>query len=156
MASLVVIGIAISLVQSHGTAPDRSPALWQYLLILCLGAVITPVVSRIGYRTDALSPALDAEAARSQATARFQQLMILRFALCESVAIVSIALAFASRPPAITVYLLGAVISLLLMAVHVWPSQRVVDQVQQRLDRDGGRSELAAVLNGEASGSGAS
>ncbi|MDT4934391.1 MAG: hypothetical protein QOK11_2283, partial [Pseudonocardiales bacterium] len=55
---------------------------------------------------------------------------------------------FAVRAATVTPYLLGAAISLVLMGLHVWPSERVIARVQENLDRDGGRSELATALRG--------
>lgn len=75
--------------------------------------------------------------------------MILRFALAESVAIVSIALTFAVTLTSVLIYLLGAAISLTLMAVHVWPSDRIIERVEQNLDREGGRSLLATAMSGD-------
>jgi hypothetical protein len=80
----------------------------------------------------------------------YQQSMILRFALSESVAIVAIALVFAGRSNTILPYLVAALIAELLMAYHVWPSENLINRVQQRLDRNGSRSELAKAVSGTA------
>lgn len=76
----------------------------------------------------------------------FQQSMVRRFAMSQAVAIVSIALLFASSSNTVLPYVLGAGISFVLLAWHVWPSSRVVDRVRRRLDRAGGHSDLAQVL----------
>lgn len=152
MGALVVIGIAIppalASKRNRLPKPTGSTPLWPFVVILVLGVAVAVAIAVVGYRTPALSSSAEETASPSRSIAIFQQLMFLRFALAESVAIVSIALAFAITPTSITIYLLGAGISFVLMLVHVWPSQRLVDKVQAVLDRDGGRSDLSAALFG--------
>ena len=154
MAALFVIGIAIppelASKRNQLPKPTGSTPLWPFVVILVLGAIVAVAIAVVGYRTPAQSSSYDEAASPSRSIAVFQQLMFLRFALAESVAIVSIALAFAITPPTFTIYLLGAAISFVLMLVHVWPSRRLVDKVQSVLDRDGGRSDLSAALFGNA------
>jgi hypothetical protein len=64
------------------------------------------------------------------------------------VVIVAIALLFAGNSNTVLPYLVAAVIAELLMAYHVWPSTSLISRVQQRLDRNGGQSDLANALNG--------
>jgi hypothetical protein len=66
------------------------------------------------------------------------------------VALVAVVAAFVVEPRTAMTYIVGGTLSLLLMAWHVWPSDRLVRRVEQQLDRDGGSSRLATVLTGSA------
>lgn len=67
--------------------------------------------------------------------------MILRFALSEVIAIASLVAAFVVEGGILT-YAVGAVVSLVLMAVHVWPSARPVGRVADALEAAGRRTTL--------------
>jgi hypothetical protein len=69
-------------------------------------------------------------------------LMIMRFAIAEFVAIASVAAAFVLPDGSILTYLGGAVVSLVLMVVHVWPGARPVGKVADALEAGGRRSGL--------------
>jgi hypothetical protein len=75
----------------------------------------------------------------------FRSTLMLRLALAESVAIIGLALAFVAGRT-VLLYDLGAAISVLLLAVHVWPSLRTVDKILARLEADGARTGLREVL----------
>jgi len=147
MSALVVIGVALSSVFA-GRHHQGSIPIWPFLVLVAEAAVAAVAIQLIGYRVPPLPSGLAADEARSRGLLAFQQSMILRFALAESVALVAIVLSFAVRAATVTPYLLGAAISLVLMGLHVWPSERVIARVQENLDRDGGRSELATALRG--------
>ncbi len=157
MVAPVIIAVALAFVVGHSST-DRygnpvqthAPGVGLYVAILVLGVVATALVQLVGYRIAPLRATLGQAEARSTAVRVYQQSMILRFALSESVMIVAIALLFADRSDTIVPYLVGAVISELLMAYHVWPSESLISRVQQRLDRDGARSDLGSTLTGTA------
>lgn len=158
MAAPVVIGIALSfMVYSHPHV-DRSghlvhphtPGVWMYGTIVALGVIVAGLAQTFGYRIPALQPGLDSAEARASGLRLYQTSAIRRFALSELVVIVAIVLLFVGRSNTILPYVVAAAITELLMAYHVWPSERLIDRVQQRLDRDGGRSDLANALNGTA------
>lgn len=156
MGALVVIGVALSF--TVGSHTDRNgnpvhthaPGVWMYAVIVALGVVAAVLVQTFGYRIPALQPNMDSSEARATALRVYQQSMLLRFALSESVAIVAIALLFAGRSNTILPYFVAALIAELLLAYHVWPSESLISRVQQRLDRNGGRSDLANAVNGTA------
>ncbi len=106
------------------------------------------VASTVGYRVPAVAAGTPPDVARGAAHAAYQQSMVLRFAVCESGAIIALVLAFALTPQTAMTYLVGAVLSLLLMLWHVWPSRRLVAKVEALLDADGGRSGLQDTLYG--------
>jgi hypothetical protein len=79
--------------------------------------------------------------------------MMLRFALCEAVAIIALAASFVVEPQTAKTYLVGGTLSLALLLWHVWPSERITRRLETQLDRDGGHSGLAAALHGRRAGS---
>ena len=58
-------------------------------------------------------------------------------ALAEIPLLVSMALAFVTSDGGFYVVLLGAVVSVVLLLVHVWPTERSVDRVADSLERGG-------------------
>lgn len=157
MGALVFIGVALSFtVGGHQTDRNgnpvhtHAPGVSMYAIIVALGVLAAVLVQTFGYRIPALAPNLDSSAARATALRAYQRSMLLRFALSESVAIVAIALLFADRSNTILPYLVAALIAELLLAYHVWPSAGLISRVQQRLDRNGGRSDLTNAMNGTA------
>lgn len=155
MGALVVIGVALSFMVGAQTTDragnpvqTQTPSVWMYVVILVLGLIAAGLVQTFGYRFPALPPNQEPAVARATAVRVYQQSMIRRFALSESVAIVAIALLFAYRSNTILPYVVAGVIAELLMAYHVWPSESLISRVEQRLDRNGGRSELGNALNG--------
>jgi hypothetical protein len=77
---------------------------------------------------------------------------MLRFALCEAVALVALVGTFALEPQTGMTYLVGATFALALLAWHVWPGERTTRRVEEQLDREGGRSGLADALSGHRPG----
>ncbi|MEO8888552.1 MAG: hypothetical protein ABI301_06010 [Jatrophihabitantaceae bacterium] len=151
MAALVVIGLVLSFVVTSGARrPGETMPVWPYGAVLAVGALAALLILVAGYRVSPVPPGLDAAEARKSGVAAFMQSTMIRLALSESVAFVSIVLMFSARPRSVQIYYLGGAATLVLMAYHVWPGQRVIERVQQNLDRDGGRSDLASVLAGQA------
>ena len=138
MGALVVMGVALSFVLPR----EGSFPVVVLLVQLVAGVVVHVLLDAVGYRTPPLATGLTEEAAVAQARARWQAGMILRFALAELIAIVSIAAAFVLPEGDITVYLGGAVVSLVLMVVHVWPGARPVGKAATALEAGGTRSGL--------------
>ncbi len=140
VAALFLMAVALSLVLGFA-----APPLWTVVLLLVLGVVAHLALDRIGYRVPAISPSLPAEEMRSAAVRAFQSSLMRRLAVAESVAIVGLLLAFAGGRT-VLVYDLGAAISVLLLALHVWPSLRTVDRVVGQLERDGADTGLRGML----------
>lgn len=138
MGALVMIGVALAFV----LPPDGSPSVVVLLVQLVAGVGVHGVLEAIGYRTPALATNLTEEAAAAEARTRWQAGMILRFAIAESIAIASIAAAFVLPDGDLSVYLGGALVALVLMAVHVWPGARPVGRIADALEADGRRSGL--------------
>ncbi len=151
MSALVIIGIAVAAVLGHpkaGAAADHSASGWVYAVIVVLGVGAAGIVQAVGYQVPALSPGLDESEARRSGLQTYQQTMFLRFAISETVAIIALALTFSQNSSSVLPYVLAAAISMALMAYHVWPSDSLIERVQARLDRNGGRSRLADVMYG--------
>ena len=140
VAALFLMAVALSFVLGF-----TAPPLWAVVLLLVLGAVVHLALDRVGYRLEPISPTLPAEEARTAAVRAFQGSLMRRLALAESVAIIGLVVAFVGGRT-VLVYDLGAALSVLLLALHVWPSMRTVDRVVEQLDRDGARTGLRELL----------
>ena len=137
MAALVFIGISLFFVL--GT--DTTPPTWVPLAQLAAGVAIHFAVEAIGYRVQPLDPSMSDEDAATAARTRWQSSMILRFALIEVLALASLVAAFVIDGGVWT-YAVGALVSLVLMAVHVWPAARSVGKTADALEAQGQASFL--------------
>ena len=137
MAGLVLIGFALFFVL--GT--KDTPPLWLVLAQLAAGAGVHVLLESIGYRARPLDPQLSDADAEQAAAAAWQSSMMLRFALSEAIAILSLVAAFVLEG-GIVAYAVGAVVSLALMAVHVWPWSRPVGKVADALEAAGRTTHL--------------
>ncbi|GAA4121126.1 hypothetical protein GCM10022415_23540 [Knoellia locipacati] len=137
MGALVFIGIAMFFV----LGADDTPPVWLVVAQVAAGVVVHLVIEAVGYRVQPLDPGLSDADAGTAARARWQSSMILRFALSEVIAIASLVAAFVLEG-GILAYAVGAVVSLVLMAVHVWPGARPVGKVAIALEAAGRRSTL--------------
>lgn len=148
MGALVVIGVALSVVLP---APG-SVSLTVLAVQVAAGIAAHLLIESVGYRTPALSTSLTDDEAAAQARARWQAVMIMRFAIAEFVAIASVAAAFVLPDGSILTYLGGAVVSLALMVVHVWPGARPVGKVADALEAGGRHSGLREAFGRSAPG----
>jgi hypothetical protein len=140
VGALFLMAVALMFVLGFG-----APALWAVAVLVLLGVAAYAAIETVGYRVKPISPQLTADEAREAAMNAFRSSLMTRLTIAESVAIVGIALAFVGGRT-VLLYDLGAAISVLLLAVHVWPSLRTVDKVVARLEADGARSGLREVL----------
>jgi hypothetical protein len=140
VAALFLMAVAMSVVLGFG-----APPLWAVVLLLVLGAAVALLVDRTGYHVVPVDPTLSVEDARAAAVRAFQSSLMRRLALAESVAIVSLVLAFVAGRT-VLLYDLGAAITALLLALHVWPSLRSVDRVVAGLEQDGARTGLRELM----------
>jgi F0F1-type ATP synthase membrane subunit c/vacuolar-type H+-ATPase subunit K len=150
MAGLVVFTLVFSFVL--GT--DGYPPTWVAWALGALAVVSFLLSNAIGYNVPAIAPGTPPEEAAGTARGSFQTSMFTRLALSEAVAIIAVVLAFVVVPRTVMTVVIGVVLSLALFAWHVWPSERVITKVEQRLDRDGGRSYLSDTLHGRPAGQG--
>jgi hypothetical protein len=103
---------------------------------------------RLGFNLKPIPAGTPPAQAMAMAAAEFRSSTYLRFFLSQLVALVALSLSFAVLPASWMTYLVGAVLTLVLVRVNVWPSPVVVRKAQRRLDRDGGRSFLHDALFG--------
>lgn len=151
IGSLVTLGLVLFLVLD----PRAYPPVWLAAALGVMAVAAHVVVEAVGYRVPPIDPDAKAEEIRRGALAAYQNSTVVRFAICESVAMVAVVAAFVVEPQAAKTYLVGGTLSLLLLLWHVWPSERVIRRVEQALDRRGGRSGLSEAMHGRAPGTAA-
>lgn len=142
MLALVIIPVALYFVVSTDEEALQMPSLALLVALPVAGVLVHVAVEAVGYRTQPIAPGTPEDEARSQSVARWQAQMVQRFALCEVIAIVSIALCFVVSPGGYVLTLVGCATSLVLMAVHVFPWSRPVNRFTDSLEKDGARSGL--------------
>ena len=96
----------------------------------------------IGYRPAPLHVETTEAEARVASVRAFTSGTVLRLALCESIAMGSVVAAFLVESGGYAALLTGALISLVLLAVHAWPGSGPIDKTVLSLERDGARSYL--------------
>ncbi len=142
-----IICLSMWFVLSGTFAGDETPFPWLFLAVVAaLGVVVGLVITVIGYRAAPLPTGLPAAEAAARARTAYTSRLFLRMALAEIPLLVSMALAFVTSRDGFYVVLLGAVVSVVLMLVHVWPTERSVDRVADSLERGGTRSYLREAL----------
>jgi hypothetical protein len=139
IGALFLMAVALMFVLGLGAPPMLSVA-----LLLLLGAGAYFLLESVGYRVKAVDPNQSEDAARQEGMKQFQSSLMRRLAVAESVAVIGILLAFLAKT--VIIYDVGASISILLLMIHVWPSERSVDRVVTSLERDGARTGLREML----------
>jgi hypothetical protein len=145
LGSQIVMLLAVS--AALGATAFDEPPLWALVVVVIVGAAEAVVLSVFGYRVPAIAPGMPDDERRSAVVRAVQSSTVLRFAIAEAVAIISVALAFVVGDGGAVVCTIGVAISLTLSALHVWPSERVVARIREGLERDGGVSHLDEVLD---------
>jgi hypothetical protein len=139
IGALFLMAVALMFVLGLGPPPIASVS-----LLLMLGAGAYFVIERVGYRVTPIDATLSVDAARQEGMKQFQASVMRRLALAESIAVIGLLLAFIAKT--VLVYDVGASVSILLLVVHVWPSERSVDRVVTNLERGGARTGLREML----------
>lgn len=151
--SPIVIGVAISFVL--GAEDDAFTVLPVVLLVQLVAALMVHgVVELVGYRLAPFDRRTTPADARAQLVRRLQPSVIVRFALCESVLIVSLAVAFIVEEGGFVVALTGIVLSEILFAVHVILWRRPLTKMVNALEAGGAYSGLREPLGLPMSGPG--
>ena len=128
-----------------GSLGDEFP--WPFLAVVAVSGVIVGwVISVIGYRAAPLPPGMPGPDAAARSRSAYTSTLFIRLALAEVPLLVSMALAFVTLTGGFYVVLLGAAVSIVLMLIHVWPTERSVDRVADSLERGGTRSHLREAL----------
>lgn len=140
VGALFLMAVALSFVLGFG-----APPLWAVVVLLALGVLAHLVMESRGYRAAPVPLSLDRDAARAAGMAAFRSTLVMRLAISESVAFIGLVLAFAAGKT-VLIYDVGAAVTVLLMALHVWPSLRTVDRVVANLEKDGADTGLRELL----------
>ena len=140
-AAPVLIGVVLYF--ALGTAEDgmANPPAWVPLGQLAYALIVLVLAETIGYRTVPAETG-EAQVVGNVSAMAYQSATILRFVLCESLAIISIALAFVLVPSTFLTYALGGLLCAALILFEVFPSERSVARTQASLEREGRPSHL--------------
>jgi hypothetical protein len=144
MSMVVVLGVIVYL-----SVPDADLALPSEYVMggqVVAGVAIALILSTIGFRVAPITPGTTPEQAKAEALQKHQMSVILRLALSELIALVSVTLAFILTEGQLMTYVIGGVISLVLMAVFAYPSASNIRRVEASLDSAGAQSRLAATF----------
>lgn len=139
--TLVVLGVVAWFAVGAEDAAT-APPMWLVVAQLVVGVVVFAMCETVGYRTPAIAPGASPEEARRTSQQALTSSTFVRAALCESIALVSLAVAFVIPHGGVLGYAVGAAVSIALLLVHAWPGQRVIERIATSLERDGGRSGL--------------
>lgn len=150
--ALISAVVMFGLVAFFVLGADGYPPVWVAAALGALAVAAHVAVEAVGYRVPSLARGADGEEAAAAGLAAYRSSMMVRFALCEAVAIIALAASFVVEPQTAKTYLVGGTLSLLLLLWHVWPSDRGIHRIEAQLDRDGGRSGLADALHGRRAG----
>jgi hypothetical protein len=123
------------------------PAAWSLVAVAVVAGGAYAVSEFAGFRAPALPPGGDPAAIGQASFQRFVTSSYLRWAVCESVFMVGVALGFAVD--SVWPVLLGAVLALPLLWWEAWPDQRNQARFAAALERGGARSYLQEYASGQ-------
>lgn len=142
IGTLVVLGVVSYVVLAPDPGDLAAPPWWLLVAQALAGVALHLLLDAVGYRTPAVRPGTPPEEAQRAGVAAYTSRTVVRLALSETVALVSLALAFAGDAEDWPGYVTGALVSVALLVVHVWPWSRPVDRTRASLERDGARVPL--------------
>lgn len=142
--SQVVILLAVA--APLGNDGLKTPPLWAVLVVAAIGVAETVLLRTVAQAKPLAAGATEDEV-RGQVVAAVQRTTLVRFLIAESVMFVSVALALSVAHGGTVVCLLGVAISLTLSALYVWPGDRVLQGLRDRLESGGIPSRLDEVLD---------
>lgn len=125
-------------------AADRFvvPPTWLLVAQLACAAAVFILCELLFYRAEAVPPGTERDEAQRRGINAYQSLFFVRVALCEFVAMVSVAAAFVVQPSSWLNYAVGGVLAVLLLLVHVLPTERTFAKTRESLERDGAHVPL--------------
>lgn len=143
LAAPVIVVVAMWFVLGH-TLTDPTP--WPFVIaVVAVGLVGELVLRTYGYRTVILPRGLSRSEAIARSRLSYQAALFRRTSIAELPMLIALALAFVTYGGFYLV-LFGAAVTLNLLAVHVWPSERSVDRTMVSLELDGSPSHLREAL----------
>jgi hypothetical protein len=136
--------VAVWFVLGH-TRTDPTP--WPFVIaVVAIGLVGGAVLRTYGYRTVVLPRGLSAEETLARSRLSYQAALFRRMSVAELPLLIALALSFVTYGGFYLV-LFGAAMTLNLLVVHVWPTQRSVDRTAASLELDGADSRLREALD---------
>ena len=143
LAAPVIIVVAMWFVLGD-TLTDPTP--WPFVIaVVALGLVGEVVLRTFGYRTVVLPRGLSAADTIARSRLSYQAALFRRMSVAELPMLIALALSFVTYGGFYLV-LFGAAVTLNLLVVHVWPSQRSVDRTMVSLELGGAPSRLYEAL----------
>ena len=143
LAAPLIIVLAMWFVLGH-TLTDPTP--WPFVIaVVALGLVGELVLRTFGYRTVVLPRGLSAADTMARSRLSYQAALFRRMSVAELPLLIALALSFVTYGGFYLV-LFGAAMTLNLLVVHVWPSQRSVDRTAASLELGGADSRLREAL----------
>lgn len=143
LAAPLVIVVAMWFVLGD-TLTDPTP--WPFVIaVVALGLVGELVLRTFGYRTLVLPRGLSAADTMARSRLSYQAALFRRMSVAELPLLIALALSFVTYGGFYLV-LFGAAMTLNLLVVHVWPSQRSVDRTAASLELGGADSRLREAL----------
>ncbi|MFT4164183.1 MAG: hypothetical protein QM650_02965 [Microlunatus sp.] len=113
--------------------------------VLVLGVVGHAILRATGYHATALARGTSKKDAMAQSKLSYQTAMFRRVMTAELPMVVALTLSF-TVPGGFYLVLFGCAVSLNLLVLHVWPSERSVERVKKALEAAGTRSYLRESL----------
>lgn len=141
LASPVMLGVVLLFT----FAPEERfvvPPTWLLVAQLACAVAVFMLCEYLFYRTPAVQPGTDRDEAQRQGVGAYVSAFFLRVAVCEFVAIASVAAAFVVEPRSWLNYVAGGVLSVLLLVVHVLPTERTFAKTRASLEREGAHVPL--------------
>ncbi|HWD83929.1 MAG TPA: hypothetical protein VG497_33740 [Kribbella sp.] len=121
------------------------PKSWPLLVVLAVAVGAYSICELVGFRTPPLEySSRSAADVQAESWRRFTASTFTRFAVCESVFLVSVALSFVAE--SFWVVLIGAVLALPLFFLEVWPGERNQRRYAAALESGGVPSYLTGRL----------
>lgn len=149
MVGTLLLGLVIVLVVAVVYLPGELwalPPLWVPVAQVGAAVALHAACNTVGYRLPALAPGTPPQEIRTLALQRNQTAVALRFGLCESLALASLAGAFILDEGGPVVVIVGIALTAVLLMWHAWPTRRVIDRSAASLERDGVASSLHEAL----------
>lgn len=136
MAAPVMLGVVVTVIFS---GPDRfaMPPTWLPLAQVAVAIAIFILCETRLYRAPTISRGTDAQRAEKLAADAYMAMSFQRLAVCELLAMLSLAAAFVLQPPTVMAYVPGGILAVVLLAVHVYPNNRTVAKTRASLEREG-------------------
>lgn len=144
IAAPLFILVAMWFVLGH-TLTDPTP--WPFVIaVVAIGLIGELVLRTYGYRTVVLPRCLSPEETLARSRLSYQAALFRRMSIAELPLLIALALSFVTYGGFYLV-LFGAAVTLNLLVVHVWPTQRSVDRTAASLELNGANSRLREALD---------